>query len=285
MIGLHFNVPRDEYDADPCPSPSLTQSVAKIILDRSLAHARLAHPRLNPAREPDDDTKYDVGNVAHALMLGRGREIEVVIADDWRTKAAKEAREAALSGGKIAVLARHYDTATDMVQAVTRQLNERGCLDDWSPDNASAEVMAVADADGVWMRSLIDWLPHHARRVWDYKTTGLSAAPWELSRRIVTDGWDVQAAFHERILDLIDPENAGRREHLFVVQETSPPYALTVARMSEAVMTMGRRKVERAVGIWRDAMRFDSWPAYPLEIAMPEYPAWAMRDEMESGDG
>lgn len=277
--GLHLDVPRDEYDADPCPSPSLTQSIAKIILDRSLAHARLAHPRLNPAFERNDDPKYDVGNVAHALMLGRGREIEVVIADDWRTKAAKEAREAAIQRGRIAVLARHYEAASDMVQAAARQLGDRGYDEDWNPAAAAAEVMAVADDAGVWLRSLIDWLPYHARRVWDYKTTALSAAPWELSRRIVADGWDVQAAFHERILDLVDPDNAGRREHLFCVQEDRPPYALTVARMSEAVMTMGRRKVQRARDAWAAAMSNNHWPAYPLDTALPEYPAWAMREE------
>ena len=279
--GLYTNVERDVYDADPCQHPSLTQSIAKIILSRSLAHARLAHPRFNPHLERDDHTQYDIGNVAHTMMLGRGREIEVVIADDWRTKAAQEAREDAQGRGLLAVLAKHYDTATDMVEAAVKQITDRGYSDDWN-DDGDAEVMAIAEPEKyVWMRSLIDWLPHHRKRVWDYKTTALSAAPADLPRRIVSDGWDIQATFHERILDLLYPADAGRREHLFAVQETSPPYALTIARMSEAVMTMGRMKVARAIDAWAQALVTNQWLAYPLETATPEYPAWAMRDVME----
>jgi hypothetical protein len=46
----------------------------------------------------------------------------------------------------------------------------------------------------------------------------------------VVMGWDIQAAMHERALDVLDPDNAGRRKHFYINQENEPPYALTVVR-------------------------------------------------------
>src|SRR4051812_46738879 len=95
--GIYLDVAANDYHADPCPAPSLTQSVAKILLAKSPLHAWHAHPRLNPDYQHNDDTKFDVGNIAHKMLLGRGKQIEVLEFDDWRTKAAKEAREKAAS--------------------------------------------------------------------------------------------------------------------------------------------------------------------------------------------
>jgi hypothetical protein len=73
--GIYLDMSAVDYFADPCPSPSLTQSVAKRLIDRSPLHAWTIHPRLNPAFEADDPTKYDIGNIAHRLLLGRGKEL------------------------------------------------------------------------------------------------------------------------------------------------------------------------------------------------------------------
>jgi hypothetical protein len=91
--GIYRGVSSADYFADPCPTPSLTQSLIKILIERSPEHAWTASPRLNPQFEYDDDTKFDIGNVAHRLVLGRGKEIEVVDFPDWRKKEAQEARE------------------------------------------------------------------------------------------------------------------------------------------------------------------------------------------------
>jgi hypothetical protein len=86
--GIYPGVSSADYFADPCPTPSLTQSLCKILIERSPQHAWIAHPRLNPQFEYDDDTKFDVGNIAHRLILGRGKDFEVVQFADWRTKAS-----------------------------------------------------------------------------------------------------------------------------------------------------------------------------------------------------
>src|SRR5258708_1607489 len=106
--GLHYDVPDDIYRRDPCAEPSLTQSAAKILLQWTPAH--LKYMRQEPT------TKYDIGQIAHRLILGRGRELKVLPSEigDWRTKDARSARENASAAGKLAVLAKDYDTGQDM---------------------------------------------------------------------------------------------------------------------------------------------------------------------------
>lgn len=277
--GLYLDMDTATYFADPCPVPSLTQSVAKILLEHSPAHARLAHPRLNPDYEPSDPKKYDIGNIAHALLLGRGKSLQVIDGDDWVAdrKAKSEAREAAAAAGRLAVLSRDYDIGVDMVMAARRQLVERGFGDGWLPSAGDGEVVIAWSEGPVWFRAMIDWLPSDRRIVWDFKTTSASAAPHVLARKVADDGWDIQAAMHERGLNALFPQDAGRRQHMFVCQENFAPYALTVVRLPEAALTMGRKKLAVATGLWARSLIDDDWPAYPAETLVPEYPDYAER--------
>src|SRR5215472_13975214 len=70
--GFYPDINAETYFSDPIIRPSLTQSLCKILLERSPLHAWYAHPRLNPDYAPDDDTKFDIGNLAHTLLLGKG---------------------------------------------------------------------------------------------------------------------------------------------------------------------------------------------------------------------
>jgi hypothetical protein len=284
LAGLHYDVPEEIYRRDPCPERSLTQSVAKVLLSLTPAHYRYM---LQPPTR-----KFDVGHITHRLILGRGRELEVLPSEieDWRTKDARTAREEAGAVGKLAVLAKDYETGEAMVKAAWFQIGQRNYQDEWLLREPScAEVVAIAQAADhyaspdpassrpIWLRTMIDWLPS-LTRVWDYKTTALSCAK---SIGASLPDWCIQAAMHERILNLLDPDNAGRREHRFVVQENYEPYALQVVRLTEAHLTIGRTQIARAEAIWARCMATDEWPAYPLYDVSPEYPAWKMAAVME----
>lgn len=279
--GIYHDVPTADYFADPCPSPSLTQSLAKILIERSPLHAWYAHPRLNPNYQHDDDTKFDIGNIAHTLMIGRGKEIVVLDFDDWRTNAAKEAREAAAAEGKLAVLGEKFMVAQAMVRAAHEGLELAGCGDAFKPENGNGEIVAAWQEGSLWFRTMIDWASVQSPVFYDLKTTGMSAAPHGIDRLMATAGWDVQAAFQERGLDAIDLERAGRRKFRFVAQEDEPPYALTVCELPESTMTMGRKKVDHAIKIWRECMEANRFPGYPPEIVFPQYPGWAETQWLE----
>jgi hypothetical protein len=269
--GMFNDMPAADYHADPCPSPSLSASIAKVLIDYSPAHAKHAHPRLNPNYKPSESTRFDLGSVCHAILLGRGKEIEVVIADDWRTKIAKEAREKAREAGKLPVLAEHYEKAVAMATIAGREIASLGI--DLEAGN-SEPVLAWREGD-IWFRTMIDWLSSGANLVIDLKTTGESAAPHNVPAKMASDGWAVQAAMHERALNVFSPATMGRRKHLFILIETDEPHALTVNAISEGVMTMGRKQLAYAVAQWDKCMRENIWPGYPRLVNTPELPSWA----------
>jgi len=277
--GIYRDFPAADYFADPCAEPSFSQSLAKILIEHSPLHAFQAHPRLNvPVPDEDDPEKYDkakaIGNAAHACMLGRGKALAVGDFDSWRGKAPTAFREEAAIAGKEVILRKHFDVAIDMVHAAREQLSkisgcERAFLD------GDAEVVIANCEDGLWLRSMCDWITPDLREVWDFKTGGQSASPWASGKLMASAGWHVQAAMHERILDALDPAGAGRRRFFYPYQENSEPFALTVNQIGEAALTIGRKQLAYAIDVWRDCMARDRWPGYPPQIIIPDLPAWA----------
>lgn len=280
--GLFVDMPTAEYFSDPCPRPSLTQSIAKILLERSPLHAWHAHPRLNPDYQHDDDTKFDTGNVAHKFLIGRGKDIEVFEAPDWNAtgmgKGEKtklhEQRDAARALGKVAVLRKTVTRAEKMVRAAHEQLEMRGLghLFGVGGDGNGEAVLAWQEGD-LWFRQMVDWLTFDRRTFADFKSTEMSVAPHNLARMMVNAGWHIQAAMAERGLCAL--EGGAARRFLFVVQEIEPPYALNAVELNEDAMTMGHKQLAHAIDKWEECIRANRWPSYPAKIVEPEYPSWA----------
>lgn len=275
--GIYADFPTDDYFSDPCPDPSFTQSIGKILIEKSPAHARLEHPRLRPATDFDEAAeKYDsakaIGNAAHAMILGRGKDIAEADFRDFKTKAAQEFRDAPENEGKVVILSKHLRRAAAMVNAAREAIKLtgwRGCFED-----GSAEVVIAWQENGLWMRSMLDWMAGPIPACYDYKTSGMSAAPHALGNLIEDAGWHIQAAMHERGLDILQPDDAGRRKFRFLAQENYPPYAVTPVELDEHWMTLGRKKLQFAIDRWSECVLTDSWPAYPLQPTCPQYPGY-----------
>ena len=273
--GIYRDISAAEYYADPAPIPSLTQSICKILLDSSPLHAYFEHPRLVPNGREDEayDKVKAIGNAAHKMMLGRGKEIVVIKADDFRSKEARAKRDEVLAIGDIPLLEKHLDEVSVMTDTARQTLREHEDRDAFSA--GSAEVMIAWEEDGIWYRSLIDWLSDDLRTIDDFKTTGMSVAPHKLGHLAESAGWQVQAAFIERGLNVLDPAGAGRRRFRFIAQEQYRPYALSVAHMDEHWLTMGRKQIAVADRMWRTAISLGDWRGYPPCGVVPDYPAWA----------
>lgn len=287
--GIHFDVPSADYFADPAPEPSLTQSICKVLLDESPAHARLAHPRLAPpvASEDEEPEKYvavqAIGNAAHKLLIGRGKELALGDFDNWKKKEAQQFRDAASMGGLTPILSKHYDRAEEMAKAARVQLDAIGWTDAFR--EGYGETVVIAKDGDTYLRSMIDWYVSPTIN-YDLKTSGGSLAPHMIGRKAEGDGWHIQAAMQERILDILDPESAGRRKWRFVGQENWAPWAIVAVELDEHWLTMGRKAVDMAVGIWRECMASGRWPGYPPFPMTPVYPgykeaAWLGREIAE----
>lgn len=279
--GIHFDIESAAYFADPMPGPSLTQSLAKVLLEKSPRHAWLKSPQLNPDWTPGETEGYDadraIGNAAHAYMLGRGKHVEVMKFTNFRSKDAQEVRDAAMDAGRVPILPHHDERARAMVDAGRVQLAARKYDMLFKvPEYGRSEVVIACRHDRLWLRAMVDWLGPNGRIVADYKTGGMNCAPHAIDAKMKSGGVEIQAAMHELILDTIDPDNAGRRQHIFVFQENDAPYALSAFPLSEEWLTMGRKQLAMAIDQWRACMTSKHWPLYPIDASCPPYPGYQM---------
>ena len=269
-----FQLSRAEYDADPAPAPSLNQSLAKVLLERSPRHAWLQHPRLNPKFEREKQQKFDLGTAAHDVLFNAGRNIKIVPFDDYKKDAAKAARDAALAAGLMPVKLPEMETVDAMVKAAMPQIAQHRDMVGVFPGNGEAEQALVWQEGETWCRAAIDWLPPREVGIFlDYKTTGISANPEQWARQAYELGYDVQDVFYRRGLEAV----TGRPwECRFIVQETDPPYALSVCAISPGGLALGHAKVTEALRIWRWCMERNFWPGYARETAHIEPAPWQM---------
>lgn len=266
-----YDLPEAAYHADPAPQPSLSSGIAKVLLSRSPRHAWMQHPRLNPAYREERDTKFDIGKAAHALLLQGEVAVEHIDAEDYRTKAAQQARDAAYAAGKIPLLPAQWHDVKAMVAAARAQLAaHKEAADAFT--NGKPEQTLIWQEGGIWCRARLDWLPNGGVTFYDYKTTSSSANPDVWTRTAYDGEHDLQVALYRRgiraVLGIAEPR------FRFVVQETEPPYALSVIELSPAAIDYADKRIREAIEIWRRCLETDTWPGYPAHIAYIDPPAW-----------
>jgi PDDEXK-like domain of unknown function (DUF3799) len=275
--GIH-TIPASLYHADPCDSPSLSNSIIKTLLTKSPHHAWLKHPRLNPQYQPQEDSKFDLGSAAHSLLLEGYDCCQVIDAEDWRTKDAKAARDRARASGLIPMLHHQYAEAVLMVE-VARNYVARSVLGNIFMDGKPEQTLVWREdmaQSSVWCRGRLDWLTTDHSMILDYKTTSV-ANPGAFCRTQMTAmGYDTQAAFYRRGMQAI-----GRvvPEFVFLIQEDSAPYSCYLVECAPSMQSLAEHKVQRSIDLWSECMETNTWPGYSDTIYHAEAAAWAVAEE------
>src|SRR5215469_11135399 len=107
-----YEIDEATYHGDPVPGGSLSSSGARKLLPPSCP-AKFAWERENP---PEPTKALDLGTAAHSLVLGIGKPLAWIDAEDWRTKAAKEWRDAARAEGSVPLLLHEFNQVDAMAQ-------------------------------------------------------------------------------------------------------------------------------------------------------------------------
>lgn len=267
------------YHADKLMDvPTLSSSIAKVIIAQTPMHAAHEHPRLNPHYEPDDNTKFDFGNAMHAALLG-GTRLTLIPFEDYRTKAAQQMRDAALARGVVPVKQAEFDRVQTACGQVWQHLREHKQAAT-AIQAGKPEQTLVWREGGIWCRCKLDWLPvilEHLHPLkapvefYDLKTT-TDANPEQFSRRIFDLGHDMQCAFYRRgIRAVLGIENPVFR---FVVVEAKPPHGVSVCQLSPSALDLAERKVEEAIATWGRCMAANKWPGYPPYVHHVDAPSW-----------
>jgi PDDEXK-like domain of unknown function (DUF3799) len=270
---VYDGMPEDVYHGDPVPGGSLSASGAKLLLAPSCP-ARYKYEREHPKIKAE----FDFGTAAHKYVLGVGPKIRHVDARDWRTKAAKEEAEAARDAGQVPLLTADLAKVREMAAAIREHPIAGAIFDPGRGGKAEQSLFWDDPAFGIWRRLRLDWLPlpDTLRRLIlaDYKTT-TDASPAAIRKTIANYGYYQQAAWYidgVRALE-IDDDPA----FLFVFQEKTAPYLITVAELDEPAIQAGRERNAEACEIWRDCTDTGIWPGYTDEIELISLPPWAPR--------
>lgn len=288
--GIHFGVTEADYHADTLlPVPTLSSTLARLVLARSPLHAWTAHPRLNPDFEPTEKKTFDIGRAAHRAVLGRGSDYAAYPAEYLAsngaasTKEAKAWAEEQRAEGRTPLKFDEIDQICAMAVSVNRQLAAMGI----KLDPTRSEVVALAEVDGVACRAMIDNAPADPRHpLYDLKTT-MDASPESLAKTVASYGYDLQAAHYLAVWKAATGED---RRFRIIFVEKEAPYGVQVAELyrkpgdeadwfdhADALARDARR-------IWGECLRSGNWPCYPSRVAVIGAPGWHLT-KMEDRSG
>jgi hypothetical protein len=268
-----YQLTDEQYHADPVPGGSLSSTGARRILPPGCP-AKYRYEVDNP---PAASRAFDVGSAAHHLVLGTGPRLIRVEHGDWRTKAAREQRDAAHAAGAIPLLADEHDQVQAMAAALRQHPIAAALFDPDRGGQPEQSLFWVDGPSGVWRRSRLDWLPAGGGTgraiVADYKTT-LDASPDSIAKALERYGYHQQAAFY---LDAGPALGLWGDDAAFVLvfQEKAPPYLVTVVEPDPSTLRIGRERNRRAIDLFAQCQATGRWPGYADDVLSIALPAWA----------
>jgi len=253
--GIYSGISNADYHRDP----ALGSTSLKTLATRTPAHYQhdKTHPKFSDA--------FTLGTAAHSLILEDDASgVEVVMAENWLTKSAKEAKSAALAEGKQPLLLKEWAQVQAMRDAVMAHPIARDLL-----TGHKAEESVFWDEDGLTLKCRPDaWKPG---MLVDLKTT-INADPNEFGKTAHNFGYHQSAAHY------IDGVKAATSEELpfhFVLVEKTAPYFVSVVELDIEAVNIGRQLNDRAKRIYRECVETNTWPGYP-NADLVSLPMWAI---------
>ena len=249
---------------------ALSASGAKLLLPPSCP-ALFKYHQENP---PPTKAVYEFGHAAHHKVLGTGHEIVVVDAENWMKKADQQARKDIRAAGKIPLLPAELAVVDEMAAAIKAH-PLAGRL--FNPDNGKAEqsLFWTDEESGVERRGRLDWLPNRAPSgaiiIPDYKTAD-SASPGKFSRPLADYGYHMQAAWYTDAALALELAKVAR--FVFVVQEKTAPYLITIFQPDDRAIEIGRALNRRAIHLFAKCTAENRWPGYSDGVEMISLPYW-----------
>lgn len=250
--GVYPGLPDELYHSD---RHSLSSTGAKTLLEPG-GPAKL----VGGVRK--ESKAYDYGHVAHLLVLGAGSRLVVVDAEDWRTKAARETRDAAYAEGRVPILKAVFRQAQDLAGAVhTHPL--ASLL--FSEGVAEQSMWAHDSQTGARIRCRPDW--HQGGAFVDLKT---SLDVGKFDKSIENYAYHLSAAFYLHVAhELGIPVDT----FFFVAVDKEPPYLVDVCELSAADLNTGRDLTRAAIDLYAWCQHTKQWPGLPeivRTVTLPE---------------
>lgn len=246
--GMHANIPEGDYHAD---RHSLSSTGARKLLESPRKYQWSLDQPAQTARH------FDVGHYVHTLVLGVGSPVVVIDAEDFRTKAAREDRDAAHAEGKVPLLKADADLCREMADALLTDPYAQALF-----ESGLAEQSIYWTEGDVRMRGRLDWLKTFddgtVPLVGDVKTTAGSANPREWRSTAAKYQLHFQAAWYTRAV--VKAGIGEGADFLFLNIEKEPPHLVSITELDARAMEHAHRRVELAIQLYAEYSATDTWP-------------------------
>ena len=267
MAKLVLDLPEAEYHAlDSLSSTGARRLIAPgcpALFDYERRHPRTPTPAMR------------LGRAAHRVVLGVGSDMDFADYPNYRTKEAREWRDAVEAAGRIPMLtgSKEADQVLGM-RAKLRSHEVFGAMFDLDRGDAEASAFWTDEATGVECRARFDYLPHpqEGRRpiLADYKTTE-DSSPASFARSAAEFGYPMQADWYLRgARELYGTEPA----FVFVVQSKVAPYLVSVAQLAPSDMALAAARNDSALRVFRECSESGAWPGWGDVVHTLEMPVW-----------
>lgn len=219
------------------------------------------HRSLN---KESSNAAMSMGTAFHTALMEPDKWVESVSVlehEDYRSKAAKEARDAAIEAGRLPLKKSEAIEVLAMVQAVR-----------FNPDAAAllkipAMIEATFFADNCKARP--DLLAEDGSFILDVKTCP-DANPRAFERHAADQRYFMQAAFHRGVVAKIIGKKP--RRHFFLAVERSAPYLSSVCELDQKAIEQGEWLCDKAAKEWLKGRETGFYAGYKQSpISLPNW--------------
>lgn len=253
--------------------PAFSSSTAKTLIAESPAHAKAERDNGSGSTRATDK-----GAIGHRLLLGAGDDFEIIRFDDYKKKAAQEARDAARRAKRVPILEHEHDEISTAVDHVRQRLAGAGVL----LDGVSEQTILWNEADAATglvqpCRCRVDHLRigEAKAQILEVKTCA-TAAPRAIQLAAENMGYAIATAAYKRGVEAALPSLRGCVEYYFIFIELVAPYAINFCAPDAAFEQVGAMRWERAVRTWFECDQSKTWPSYGAGVNKISVPPWVL---------
>lgn len=267
-----------QYQSERSTVWALSQSLGRVLITQSPMHA--LHERSKPFERATKG--MEEGTLLHTLVLGKGAEqLEILDVDDYRKKAAQEARDNAIAQGLTPIKRKDYDGLMGALATIHANIaaagvsleGEREVAFEWEEEGQNGPVIC---------RGKMDLIRADVGEIVEIKKT-TSAHPRDIAKAAYNYGMDIQNAAYVSAMEGLRPELSGRVKYQLVFIEMEPPYAVLAPPISGTFREMGQRRWRRAIDLWEKCLTTNTWPGYDRDVAL-EPTSWMLAEALGSGE-
>lgn len=278
--GVYDGVPAEEYHKQLTVGPSISKSIAFDLFSNCPAKT-WDKCYLNPNAESENKKEFDIGHAAHLILLepdSWGERVVMVDAADYKTVAAREARDAAYAAGKTPLLPKQQEQIIAMHAALMRDKEVRTFIGNGGKTERT--YVAKDPTSGLWLKARTDFEPDHMpATILDYKTT-TDANPVEFEKRVWDNGYFIQDPWYRTVKAMATGEQV--LDFVFLVQETKPPYVASLDTLHIDAFQEGMKVARWAINRFAECISNNYWPSYthggPTMVAIPQWARYRLAD-------